>query len=108
MSVIIKGVDIPKNCSECPCCRHDSLDGLHRYQCNVKLITFGEFDSWIFKKRPNWCPLRPLPEKHGRLKDVDAIIEDIRKNSESYFADDFAHEWIERQPTIVEAEGDDG
>ena len=37
-----------------------------------------------------------------RLIDADALIEDIRKNSASYFADDFAHEWVDRQPTIEE------
>lgn len=35
-----------------------------------------------------------------RLIDADALIEDIREHSESYFADDFAHEWVDRQPTI--------
>ena len=35
-----------------------------------------------------------------RYIDADALIEDIRKHSESYFADDFAHEWVDRQPTI--------
>lgn len=35
-----------------------------------------------------------------RLIDADALIADIRKNSESYFADDFAREWVDRQPTI--------
>ncbi len=35
-----------------------------------------------------------------RLIDADALIADIRKNSASYFADDFAHEWVDRQPTI--------
>lgn len=35
-----------------------------------------------------------------RLIDADALIADIRENSESYFADDFAHEWVDRQPTI--------
>ena len=39
---------------------------------------------------------------HGRLIDADALIEDVRKNSASYFADDFAHEWVDRQPTIEE------
>lgn len=38
----------------------------------------------------------------SRLIDADALIEDIRKNSASYFADDFAHEWVDRQPTIEE------
>lgn len=35
-----------------------------------------------------------------RYIDADALIEDIRKHSESYFADDFAHEWVDQQPTI--------
>lgn len=35
-----------------------------------------------------------------RLIDADALIEDVRKNSVSYFADDFAHEWVDKQPTI--------
>lgn len=69
MSILIKGVEMPENCHECPCMRHDSLDGLHRYQCNNKLIAFGECDSWSYERRPNWCPLVELPEKHGRLID---------------------------------------
>ena len=103
MSVIIKGVDIPKNCSECPCCRHYSLDGIHMYQCNAKIITFGEFDSWIFKKRPNWCPLHPLPEKHGRLIDADALYDALGVSDEDIC---FKH-MLEECQTIVEAEGDD-
>ena len=35
----------------------------------------------------------------SRYIDADALLEDIRKNSESYFADDFAHEWVDKQPT---------
>lgn len=36
----------------------------------------------------------------SRLIDADALIEDVRKNSVSYFADDFAREWVDKQPTI--------
>ena len=35
-----------------------------------------------------------------RLIDADALLEDVRKNSESYFADDFAKYWVDKQPTI--------
>lgn len=35
-----------------------------------------------------------------RLIDADALMEDIRKNSASYFADDFAHEWVDKQSTV--------
>lgn len=36
-----------------------------------------------------------------RLIDADALLEDVRKHSESYFADDFAEYWVDRQPTIT-------
>lgn len=36
----------------------------------------------------------------ARLIDADALVEDIRNHSESYFADDFAHEWVNKQPTV--------
>ena len=36
----------------------------------------------------------------GRLIDADALMDDIRKHSESYFADDFAHIWVDKQPTV--------
>jgi hypothetical protein len=49
----------------------------------------------------------PLPKKHGRLIDADALLEDVRKNSVSYSADDFAHEWVDVQPTVIEAEDGD-
>lgn len=34
-----------------------------------------------------------------RYIDAYALIDDIRKHSESYFADDFAHEWVDKQPS---------
>ena len=35
-----------------------------------------------------------------RLIDADKLMEDVRKNSESYFADDFAKQWVDRQQTV--------
>lgn len=40
-----------------------------------------------------------------RLIDADALIADIRKNSSSYFADDFAREWVDKQPTVEPSAG---
>ena len=48
-------------------------------------------------------PIIPVPP-HGRLIDADAFLEDIRKNSVSYFTDAFAHEWVDVAPTIIPAE----
>ena len=36
----------------------------------------------------------------SRLIDADKLMEDVRKNSESYFADDFAEQWVNRQQTV--------
>lgn len=53
-SVIIIGLDMPSNCWECPCMRHDSYDGVNKYQCNVTLDIVGEHNP---ERRPDWCPL---------------------------------------------------
>ena len=52
MSVVIRGMEMPENCSECPCLRHDSMDGKHAYQCNVTLGIRTHID-----RKPKWCPL---------------------------------------------------
>jgi rubrerythrin len=36
----------------------------------------------------------------SRLINADALMDDIRKHSESYFADDFAHICVDKQPTV--------
>ena len=35
-----------------------------------------------------------------RLIDADTLLDDIRSHSASYFADDFAREWVDKQPII--------
>lgn len=35
-----------------------------------------------------------------RLIDADALLDDVRAHCESYFADDFAREWVDKQPTV--------
>ena len=45
-------IDMPKDCAECPCLRHDSIDGLHAYQCNITMGIRKNID-----KRPRWCPI---------------------------------------------------
>ena len=35
-----------------------------------------------------------------RMIDADALLDDVRSHCESYFADDFASEWVDKQPTV--------
>ena len=78
MSILIKGMDMPKCCTECSCCRHDNWNGETAHQCNVSFITFGaEDENWIYDQRPNWCPLVEISTPHGRLIDADELIREL-------------------------------
>lgn len=67
MSVIVKGMEMPISCASCrmAVCFADT----GRAKCYATL-------SYIDperRKRSQDCPLRPLPEGHGRLIDADAL-----------------------------------
>lgn len=89
--LVIRGMEMPTNVYDCP------------------LNTFGfcnlAHDSnhiyCIGDSRPEWCPLVPLPEGHGRLGDLDALMNNIG---------DVPYKGAVRRvlmsaPTIVPAEG---
>ena len=103
MSVIVKGMEMPKTCNDCGL--RDSFD------CWIT-------DSYIearFSKRNEDCPLVEIPTPHGRLIDVD---EPMTKISTMMQEPDYQHEgenWmvglimardaIDEAPTVIEAEG---
>ena len=91
MSILVKGMNMPRHCGEC------GIDW-----CNI-----WRRAETPLEKRPSDCPLVEVPTPHGRLIDADALIDDVRRNSESYFADDFAHEWVDKAPTIIPADDKD-
>lgn len=53
--------------------------------------------------RPDWCPLRPLPDAHGDLIDRGQLVGRFVPR-QAYFTDAIK-EKIETAPTIIEAEG---
>lgn len=68
MAVLIKNMEKPESCFECPCFRHDTVlaDGkvvyAHGYQCNLTFdsaIDRGELDSeeLVDKLLHRFCPL---------------------------------------------------
>ena len=103
--ILIKGMEMPTSCIECPCCRHDNWNGETAHQCNVSFITFGaEDENWIYNTRPNWCPLTELPP-HGRLGDLDKLnIHDISP-VDGFCVMGVTEEDIELADTVIEAEG---
>lgn len=85
MSVLIKGMDMPK-------------------KKNGAVIIIYPDGRCAFENGKEYKAV-PVPP-HGRLIDADALLADVRAHSESYFADDFAHEWVDVAPTIIPADKD--
>lgn len=89
MSILIKGMEMQK-------------DGVYWCEIGVAgeiaMITIHGEDRKSFH-------LVSVPP-HGRLVDADALLADVRAHSESYFADDFAHEWVDVAPTVIPADND--
>lgn len=127
MSVIIKGATMPGTCVDCPLFR-ESAYGFDL--CKGKGIGFVAEDAkWLDATRPDWCPMVELPEKHGRLGDLDELktsladsineckkwIKELEENGDNetlVLANQAFCTFVEVAlrlksiPTIVEAEGE--
>lgn len=102
MSVLIKGMKMPKTCDECDF-NYDSF----RCILPIKDNEFFSNGHYLETDRLPNCPLIELPP-HGRLIDGDiaeVIVTDI-KDEVGDFLDGilYAADWIANQPTIIEAE----
>lgn len=105
MSVLIKGMEMPKNCGECKmhflssdsnvCCQiTDRIPKIVDRFYDSKIDLDARKKSIMSVKRPEWCPLVDVPTPHGRLVDVNMLI-----NRYPHTAEDF-----EKAPTVIEAE----
>ena len=66
MSLMIKGMNMPKSCKDCPCREYPKFSFESNWCClNQKTISDVRVIS------PN-CPLIEVPTPHGRLIDADA------------------------------------
>lgn len=111
MSILIRGMKMPKNCEACDLC-YDYVDCMAA--SNVIKINF--------ETRPKDCPLVEVKEPHGRLIDAEKLDDDLIKEKTrmaglahiskdfKYMAQAFglnkARILSIIQPTIIEAEGD--
>lgn len=117
MSVLVRGMEMPKNCAECRFCVNGFTDAAPMYECacesyeNVSVLVDDNGQPFDFK--PEWCPLIEVPT-HGRLIDADAFDERVRVAggmSEEELTEDFKDGvqtvlyMLSKQPTIIEAEG---
>lgn len=96
--ILIRGMEMPTNVFDCPL----NSFGI----CN--LAQDETHCNCIEDSRPEWCPLLPLPEKHGRLIDADALNDVLIKLADNKYSPKVFASWLtyeENAPTIVPAEG---
>lgn len=108
MSVLIKGMEMPKNCMECAIKTWTEDEG---YVCpfsGIMALNIGI---------QNDCPLVEVPTPHGRLFDADelkkALDERFDEMRNMYPSIRFGPGWmlassvIVHSPTVIEAERED-
>ena len=90
MSVIVKGMEMPKNCWECSLSDIDDDYGRCCLYSGIACLTIGRQDN---------CPLVEIPTPHGRLIDADKLARDTIYNK--YITETI----LSIAPTVIEAEG---
>ena len=111
MSFIIKGLDFPETCGECPCCVEYDEGACVYYEdyhtgmyCSAQDSTPDVYD--IHQKLSD-CPLVEIPTPHGRLIDADELYEPMERDLYAGIGCDptsIAAITISEAPTIIEAE----
>ena len=104
MSVLIKGMQMPKNCSDCPL-NYDMMScmitGTRWWSDTMVLMDFDCQESRLYD-----CPLVELPEHHGRLfdqDDVKAVLYDMPDTEDKWDAITLL-EWAIEKRWCIEAE----
>lgn len=62
-------MDMPESCKKCVFCRGLNACKLNKYLVGDRICTIYTVDKQIMEGgKPDWCPLRELPEKIPELK----------------------------------------
>ena len=111
MSILIRGMDMPKSCLKCDWCAHTiPADNYICYRLNRAVIGVAEED--VNETVNACCPLIPVPP-HGRLGDLDKLEQmfiDIDNapysgfdGEEPFYSAEDAAQIIRLTPTIIPA-----
>ena len=76
MNKAILVIDMPNKCWDCPCCEiWEAIPSIEECTCNLRNIIVDKYN------KPDWCPLKPVPEKID-VPDWDDDIKAKNKNAE--------------------------
>ena len=100
MSVIITGMEMPKNCIECRFRKYEYCDLQRQDVYAVNIMDY----ALSFERHPS-CPLVEIPTPHGRLIDADKLksrlVLDNDSNELQRISADIL-KWIDIQETVIE------
>lgn len=106
MSVLIKGMEMPKACEWCSFISTFTTENGLGCRCEVE-----KFEFWDYSKRQENCPLVEVPTPHGRLIDEEAIYNNVKSRCNNCHISACAIcgvtcilNDIRTAPTIIEAE----
>lgn len=103
MSVLIKGMEMPKSCFNCKMMVAKAVNEIEimKYCCFLRKTALGV-------NRRKDCPLIEVPTPHGRLIDADALQLEAYNMMFSGYADDrdvaFVNFNLGKAPTTIESE----
>ena len=105
MSILIRGMEMPKNCDECRIMMFEDTNCLPELFCGCPIV-FKAHPQGV-GHRPDYCPLIEVPP-HGRLIDADAFQLEAYNMMFRGHADDrdvaFVNFLLGKAPTIIESE----
>lgn len=71
-------MDMPESCKKCVFCRGLNACKLKKYLAGDRICTIYTVDKQIMEGgKPDWCPLRELPEK---IPDLEHGYENVEKS----------------------------
>ena len=100
MSVLIKGMEMPRTCSDC---EWSYYVGNGRAMC--KRVSMTDKTDIMTKRRADFCPLIEVHTPHGRLIDADELKTAFPACDNSMnIKIASARATINHMPTVIEAE----
>lgn len=114
MSILVRNVEMPKDCRECRLMEYHNSTG-KTWCAPADGLLAEDFRPIPFDGRPEWCPLVEIKTPHGDLIDRDAFFsglshEDIQFSFhvDGTFVDvTKINKILQNQPVVVEAEGEE-
>lgn len=72
MAKVVLVMDMPEDCKQCVFCRGLNACKLKKYLVRDKICTVYTVDKQIMEGgKPDWCPLRELPERSDHPEHCD-------------------------------------